>query len=211
MESWEMKKKAEKSLSEKMAKYYGDKSSGLPDREPMSYEEAKERGNWKAQVSASLSSKLGVHTARGKELVALSNEVHKSKSIGEIQSGITALEAELHTCEEAVKHLVEAQENKLRKEYSTIGGLAGIHLERAVNDDMNGWLRADPEYLQAVEELREVKKNYTAHCNAKDMYIEEHADLIEAEKEKVRKEEFLASGILEEMGITPAEDDPAEE
>lgn len=57
-----------------------------------------------------------------------------------------------------------------------------------------------------MADAQEEKRKYTAYCNARDMYIEDNKDLIEAEREKARKEEFKQSGILEMLGVSTGEE-----
>lgn len=199
MQDW--RKSVRDSLDKRMAVYHGEPKEPVRTNTQMSYEDAKAAKN----VNAMLSSKLGAHRKKVEKITALSKEVYTSKSIGEIQNSIEELEKAVENQKETVQLMEQAQERKYRREYSKIGGVSGIHLDAAVYDAMNDWMRTDEKYLEAVAELRAVKRDYTAHCNAKEMYVEDNKDLIEAEREKARMAELRSSGVLEELGITQSE------
>lgn len=198
MQSWR------KSVGQKLAVYHEEKDKD--EVEPLylydTYEEAKKAGS----VSGMLQHKMRDRREEHKKITSLSNEIYSTKSITEIQNRIKELERSVEKQEETVQLLEQAQERKFRKEFSRIGGLVGIHLDAAVYEAMNGWLSTDEKYLEAVTELKTVKKDYTAHCNAKELYLEDNKDLIEAEREKNRRRDLLSSGILEELGITQSEE-----
>lgn len=197
-ESWEMNKKAGELLARDLRLYHGEPKDVVQTQpKEMSYEEAKKAGN----VQAMLHARLNEYGNKRRNLLAYSRELYDKKPIKEIQSSIKELEVAVSTCTETAQLLKEAQERRYRKELSKIGGLVGIHLDGALADAMREWVKTDEKYLQAVDELNAVKRDYTAHCNAKDMYIEANMDLIRAEEEKARHKTLLASGILEEMGI----------
>ncbi len=202
IQGWEMTKQAKESLSKKLAAYHGEPKEPVHTNTQMSYEDAKAAGN----VKAMLSSKLGARRKSVEKIVTLSKEVYASKSIGEIQRNIKNLEKVVENQKETVQLMEQAQERKYRRECSKIGGVSGIHLDAAVADAMEDWMRTDEKYLEAVAELKVVKRDYTAHCNAKEMYLEDNKDLIEAEREKARIAELRSSGVLEELGITQNED-----
>ncbi len=207
MSALEMNMRSRELLFKNLRDYHGEPVK-KPELKSMfaSYEEAKQAGNTCAMISF----KRREHEQHAKKLIALSHEVYETKSISEIQSGIKELEVSIASGEETVELLKEAQERKYRKEFSKIGGLTGINLAEAISEAMDNWARQDERYLAAMAELQEVKKTYTAYSNAKEMYIEDHADLIAEARENARRKEFSASGILEEMGITPAKDNSDE-
>lgn len=193
-----------KSVGQKLAVYHGEKDKD--EVEPLylydTYEEAKKAGS----VIGMLQHKMKGHREKSEKITSLSNKVYATKSITEIQNSIKELEKSVEKQAETVQLLEQAQEQKFRKEYSRIGGLVGIHLDAAVYDAMNEWLSTDEKYLEAVTELKTVKKDYTAYCNAKEIYLEDNKALIEAERERARQRELLSSGILEELGITQSEE-----
>lgn len=202
MQAWEMEKQAKESLFKRLDLYRGKPKETVHTNTQISYDEAKAAGN----VGAMLDAKFRAFDEKAKNLVALTNEVYATKSITEIQNSIKELEKSVEKSAETVQLLEQAQERKFRKEYSRIGGLVGIHLDAAVYEAMNEWLSTNEKYLEAVAELKDVKKDYTAHCNAKEIYLEDNKDLIEAEREKARRRDLLSSGILEELGITQSEE-----
>lgn len=201
MQAWEMNKQAMESLSKKMMAYHGEPKEPVHTNTQMNYEDAKAAGN----VRAMLSSKLGAYRKNVEKIIDLSKEVYANKSIGEIQNSIKELEKVVETQKETVQLMEQGQERKYRQEYSKIGGVSGLHLDAAVADAMEDWMRTDEKYLEAVAELKAVKRDYTAYCNAKEMYVEDNKDLIEAEREKARIAELRSSGVLEELGITQSE------
>lgn len=202
IQGWEMTKQAKESLSKKLAAYHGEPKEPVHTNTQMSYEDAKAAGN----VGAMLSSKLGAYRKKVEKITALSKEVYANKSIGEIQNSVKELEKVVENQKKTVQLMEQGQERKYRKEYSKIGGVSGIHLDAAVADAMEDWMRTDEKYLEAVAELKAVKRDYTAHCNAKEMYIEDNKALIEAEREAAHIAELRSSGVLEELGITQSED-----
>lgn len=199
--AWEMTKKANESISKKLRDYHGDPKETVHTSTQMSYEDAKNAGNVRAMISC----KRGTHKKGVEKIVALSNEVYTTKSITDIQNGIKSLEASVENTMKTVQLMEQEQERKIINQYRKIGGLSGIHLDAAVNDFMESWRRTDEKYLEENAKLRSVKREYTAYCNAREMYLEDNKDLIEAEREKARQRELLSSGILEELGITQSE------
>lgn len=202
MQAWEMDKKASEGISKKLMDYHGNPKETVHTSTQMSYEDAKKAGNVRAMISC----KLGAHKKGVEKITALSNEVYSTKSITEIQNAIRELKKSVEEQSETVQLLEQAQERKIRKEYSKIGGLVGIRLDAAVEEAMDEWMGADGRYMEAVKELNATKRNYTAHCNAKEMFLEDNKDFIEAERKKARQKELLSSGILEELGIAQSED-----
>jgi hypothetical protein len=76
-------------------------------------------------------------------------------------------------------------------------------LDAAVYDAMKDWEQEDEQYLQAVADYKAVKNEYVVYCNAEEMYIEDHKEMIEEEQKKAEREELLASGILERVNTAP--------
>lgn len=202
VQTWEMEKRAKENLDKKMVAYHGEPKEIVHTKTETTYEDAKAAKN----VGAMIDCKMNVHRKEVEKIISFSKEIYSSKSIAEIQNRIKELERSVEKQEETVQLLEQAQEQKFRKEFSRIGGLVGIHLDAAVYAAMNEWLSTDEKYLEAVTELKTVKKDYTAYCNAKELYLEDNKDLIEAEREKSRRRDLLSSGILEELGITQSEE-----
>jgi hypothetical protein len=201
MEAWEMSKKAKDSLKEKMSAFYGEREDKKP---PVSikydsYEEAHEEGDVRCMIQY----KMSAYREKRDSVIAKSNEIYNTKSISEILGNIEQLEETVKTNEETVQLLHERQEKKFRREYSKIGGLVGIHLDAAVYDAMKDWEQEDEQYLQAVADYKAVKNEYVVYCNAEEMYIEDHKEMIEEEQKKAEREELLASGILERVNTAP--------
>lgn len=200
MQDW--RKSVRDSLDKRLADYHGEPKEPVHTNIQMSYEDAKAAKNVRAMISC----KMGGYERKVAKITTLSKEVYTSKNIGEIQNSIKELEKAVENQKETVQLMEQARERKYRREYSKIGGLTGIRFEQAVDDAMNDWMHTDEKYLEAVAELRAVKRDYTAHCNAKEMYIEDNKDLIEAERERARMAELRSSGVLEGLGITQSEE-----
>lgn len=202
VQTWEMEKRAKENLDKKMVAYHGEPKEIVHTKTETTYEDAKAAKN----VGAMIDCKMNVHRKKVEKIISFSKEIYSSKSIAEIQNSIKELEKSVKDKTETVQLLEQEQERKFRKEYSRIGGLVGIHLDAAVYQAMDEWLSTNEKYLEAVAELRAIKRDYTAYCNAKEMYLEDNKDLIEEERAKARRAELLSSGILEELGITQSEE-----
>lgn len=203
MSAYEMNNKATEGLAKKMAVY----REANPLQEPPvakthdfdTYEDAKNAKD----VQGMLKHKLGNYRKR---VVNLSNEVYNTVPIKDILKGVDELKASVQEKVDDVETLLEAQRRRIEKEYKQIGGLVGIRFDAKVQEALSEYERTDSTYLQAVADAQEEKRKYTAYCNARDMYIEDNKDLIEAEREKIRKEEFKQSGILEKLGVSNGEE-----
>lgn len=203
MQAYEMNNKATEGLAKKLAVY----REANPLQEPLvakthdfdTYEDAKNAKD----VPGMLKHKLGNYRKR---VVNLSNEVYNTLPIKDILKGVDELEVSVQQKADDVEMLREAQRRKIEKEYKHIGGLTGIRFIGAVEEALSDYEKGDETYLQAVADAQEEKRKYTAYCNARDMYIEDNKDLIEAEREKNRKEEFKQSGILEKLGVSTGEE-----
>lgn len=203
MQAYEMNNKATEGLAKKMAVY----REANPLQEPPvakthdfdTYEDAKNAKD----VQGMLKHKLGNYRKR---VVNLSNEVYNTVPIKDILKGVDELKASVQEKVDDVETLLEAQRRRIEKEYKQIGGLVGIRFDAKAQEALSEYERTDSIYLQAVADAQEEKRKYTAYCNARDMYIEDNKDLIEAEREKTRKEEFKQSGILEKLGVSTGEE-----
>lgn len=204
MEAWEMHKKACEEVSKKLKNYHGDyyREEVHTTVDPATYDEAKKAGDTHGMVSNKLADYYS--DKRAMDVRSLSRE-YAGLSIVEIQSGVNHYKDLLHSAKKVKDHLYEEEEKRIRKEYSsTVGGLTGSKLEDEVFKHLSSY--HGEEYEEAVSEFERVRKQYTAYCNAKDMYIEDNKELIEAERAKAKHEELLSSGILEELGIIPSEE-----
>lgn len=198
MQAYEMNNKATEGLAKKLAVY----REANPLQEPPvakphdldTYEDAKNAKD----VQGMLKHKLGNYRKR---VVNLSNEVYNTLPIKDILKGVDELEVSVQEKVDDVETLLEAQRRRIEKEYKQIGGLVGIRFVAKVQEALSEYEKTDSTYLQAVADAQEEKRKYTAYCNARDMYIEDNKDLIEVEREKIRKEEFKQSGILEKLGV----------
>ena len=203
MQEYEMNNKATEGLAKKLAVY----REAHPIQEPPvikthdynSWEDAKNAGD----VQGMLYHKLSHYQKR---VVNLSKEVYTDIPIKEILKGIEELKVSVQQKADDVEMLREAQRRKIEKEYKHIGGLTGIRFIGAVEEVLSDYEKGDETFLQAVADAQEEKRKYIAYCNARDMYIEDNKDLIEAEREKARKEEFKQSGILEMLGVSTGEE-----
>lgn len=65
-------------------------------------------------------------------------------------------------------------------------------------------------YNKLDDELLELQIEAGAYDSCKQEYIKQNEDLINAEREKARRETLLSSGILEEMGIVTAKQETEE-
>lgn len=203
MQAYEMNNKATEGLAKKLAVYREAHSIQEPPvaktHDYNSWEDAKNAGDVQGMIYHKLS-----HYQ--KRVVNLSKEVYTDIPIKEILKGIEELKVSVQQKADDVEMLREAQRRKIEKEYKHIGGLTGIHFIEAVEDALSDYEKGDETFLQAVADAQEEKRKYTAYCNARDMYIEDNKDLIEAEREKARKEEFKQSGILEMLGVSTGEE-----
>lgn len=203
MQAYEMNNKATEGLAKKLAVYREAHSiqelpvTKTPDYN--SWEDAKNAEDVKGMIYHKL-----LHYQ--KRVVNLSKEVYTDIPIKEILKGIEELKVSVQQKADDVEMLREAQRRKIEKEYKHIGGLTGIRFIRAVEEALSDYEKWDETFLQAVADAQEEKRKYTAYCNARDMYIEDNKDLIEAEREKARKEEFKQSGILEMLGVSTGEE-----
>lgn len=203
MQAYEMNNKATEGLAKKLAVYReAHPIQELPVTKTPDYnswEDAKNAGDVKGMIYHKLS-----HYQ--KRVVNLSKEVYTDIPIKEILKGIEELKVSVQQKADDVEMLREAQRRKIEKEYKHIGGLTGIRFIGAVEDALSDYEKGDETFLQAVADAQGEKRKYTAYCNARDMYIEDNKDLIEAEREKARKEEFKQSGILEMLGVSTGEE-----
>lgn len=203
MQAYEMNNKATEGLAKKLAVY----REANPLQEPSvakthdfdTYEDAKNAKD----VQGMLKHKLGNYRKR---VVNLSNEVYNTLPIKDILKGVDELEVSVQEKVDDMETLLEAQRRRIEKEYKQIGGLVGIRFDAKEQEALSEYEKTDSTYLQAVADAQEEKRKYTAYCNARDMYIEDNKDLIEAEREKARKEEFKQSGILEMLGVSTGEE-----
>lgn len=203
MQAYERNNKATEGLAKKLAVY----REAHPIQEPPviktpdynSWEDAKNAGDVQGMVYHKL-----LHYQ--KRVVNLSKEVYTDIPIKEILKGIEELKVSVQQKADDVEMLREAQRRKIEKEYKHIGGLTGIRFIGEVEEALSDYEKWDETFLQAVADAQEEKRKYTAYCNARDMYIEDNKDLIEAEREKARKEEFKQSGILEMLGVSTGEE-----
>mgnify|MGYP007005411476 CR=1 FL=1 len=207
MQAYEMNNKATEGLAKKMAVYREKNPLQGPSvtktRDFDTYEDAKNAGD----VQGMLKHKLGNYRKR---VVNFSNEVYNTLPIKDILKGVDELKVSVQQKADAVETLREAQRQRIEKEYKQIGGLTGVRLIVAIEEALSDYEKGDETFLQAVADAQEEKRKYTAYCNARDMYIEDNKDLIEAEREKARektrKEEFKQSGILEMLGVSTGEE-----
>lgn len=196
MNSWEIKR----SINKKLSMYHGEepeKEINTPSKYS-SYAEAKQAGDIVSMIAFKRANK-------GAGLRTLSAEYAKLPIL-EIQSRIKSTEETLKKAEAIVERMHEQEYNRLKKEYSHIGGLVGIRLEGAIAEAMQDYKRKDEEYIEALAEYNTVKTEYTALKNAKDAYIIANQQLIEEERVKAQREELISSGILAELGITKPEE-----
>lgn len=203
MQAYEMNNKATEGLAKKLAVYREanplQESSVIKTHDFDTYEDAKNAKD----VQGMLKHKLGNYRKR---VVNLSNEVYNTLPIKDILKGVDELEVSVQEKVDDVETLLEAQRRRIEKKYKQIGGLIGIRFDAKVREALSEYKKTDSTYLQAVADAQEEKRKYTAYCNARDMYIEDNKDLIEAEREKIRKEEFKQSGILEKLGVSTGEE-----
>ena len=188
-----------KSINKKLSMYHGEepeKDNSTPSKYS-SYAEAKQSGDVMSMIAFKRANK-------GAGLRALSAEYSKLP-ISEIQSRIKSSEETLGKAKAIVDRMREQEYNRLKKEYSKIGGLVGLRLEGTIAESIQDYERQNEEFLEAVNEYNAIKTENRALKNAKDAYIVANQSLIEEEKRKAQRKELLDSGILEELGITKQE------
>lgn len=191
MNQWETKN----SINKKLSRYHGEepeKVTGTPNKYS-SYAEAKQAGDVKAMIAF----KRANNSAALREL-----SVEYSKlSISEIQRRLRSSEETLAKAKDIVTRLEEQEYNRIKKEFSRIGGLVGDRLEGAVAEALQDYFRKNEEYLDAVSDYNSIKTENRALRNAKEIFVSDHADLIEEERKKAQREDLRASGLLAELGI----------
>lgn len=205
MGNYQFDKKAEESIGKKLNALHGFTEPEERVESIISYDKAKEDGNVKAMLANKLTQYREKKSGLDNSVIDLSQEYYSTLSIGDIQSRLHKTKALVDKAKDTMDRIYKEELDKITKHYQkTIGGLQDEELARckAIEAAKEQVVMID-EYKEAFIIYGDSKKEYTALKNAKEMYIEDNMDLINAEKERVRKEELLASGILEEMGLAP--------
>ena len=185
-----------KSIGAKLRAYYGEPE---PKDEVASkynsYEEAKEAGD----VSGMIAKKLDAKRAANRSVIALTNELYSTLSIKDIMSQRKRADKAVTEAKEFKDDLYKREIDKLVKSFGKIGGLSEDMLRGKAIEAFD----ANPSeaYKEAEKDYREAKKRKTALNNCVDRYALENKDIIEAERERKRREEVLESGILDELGV----------
>lgn len=189
------------SIAKKRYVYYGNPKA--EDEKPYkfaTYEEAQAAGSIKGMIHMKRMKNQAAH----RSVISLSNEYYETLSISDILKNLELIEKSTAEIEELKDACYQREFDRVLRDFLKTG--ANRDLARGkVFDYMNSW--DDKEYSQLVSEYAESKKKLTAFSNARDRYIDEHKDLIEAERARVRREELLTSGLLESMGIVSSDED----
>lgn len=194
------------SLENKLNSYYGvPKEGNLPSAKYSSYEEAKKAGDVKEMIGCKLSDAKAKASKR--DVIALSKQYASTMSIVDIQKKLPSAESIMKKAKSIMERMYEAELNKVTKHYQkTIGGLQQEDIAKAkAKDAVDEWVNDNEEYQKAKEDYLDAKREYRALNNAKDIYIEDNKELIEAEKANLKRAELLSSGILSELGIASSE------
>ena len=194
------------SLENKLNSYYGvPKERTLPKAKYSSYEEAKKAGDVEEMIGCKLSDAEA--RASKSDVIALSNQYASTMSIVDIQKKLPSAESIMKKAKSIMERMYEAELNKVTKHYQkTIGGLQQEDIAKAkAKDAVDEWANDNDEYQKAREDYLDAKREYRALNNAKDIYIEDNKELIEAEKANLKRAELLSSGILSELGIASSE------
>lgn len=198
-----VKKRVDDSLTRKIQKHFTQNEIEVEIRSNLfsTYEEAKQAGNVREMIGfkkEAYDERVG--TAG---VIKLSNEYYSTLGISEIQKRLSVAESNMKKSKDAMDRMFDNEVEKLTKEYRKIGGLQDKEVARGkAIEAVDVWKLTDDEFLRLKGEYLERKKEFLALKNAKDMYIEDNKELIEYEKQRAKREELLASGILEELGIT---------
>lgn len=190
------KNDVKKSISNKLGAYYGKPEPEAEGTEKYnSYEEAKKAGD----VSGMIGKKLGAHRAANRSVIALTNELYESLDIKQIMSKRKTAEKAKDEAKDFYVTLYDKELKKVMDKMVAVGGM-GEGVKRVKAEE---YLAANmPDALiQAEKEYKEAKKYRTALENCFDRYCLENKDIIEAERERKRRDEVLASGVLEELGV----------
>ena len=158
-------------------------------------DEAREAGNVQEMIHYKRAARRLAH----KSVITLSNEYYDQMSISDILKGIKATEKEVASNKELMDDLYEREQEKALSEYSKRFGTTDSRVQALVAEHMDSW--NNEQYLQISNDYKNAKKRLTALNNAKSMYLEDNKELIEAEKQRVKREELLSSGLLEDLGI----------
>lgn len=197
-----VKKRVDDSLTRKIQKHFAQNEIEVEIRSNVfsTYEEAKQAGNVREMIGfkkEAFDERVG--TAG---VIKLSNEYYSTLGISEIQKRLSVAESNMKKSKDAMDRMFDNEVEKLTKEYRKIGGLQDKEVARGkAIEAVDVWKLTDDEFLRLKGEYLECKKEFLALKNAKDMYIEDNKELIEYEKQRAKREELLASGILEELGI----------
>lgn len=204
MNSFEMDMKAREGVRKKMAEHFGyTEEEQEPKEKYSSYDEAQKARDVKSMLDYKFREREAKR--KGSNVITLSKEYASTLSIAEIQKRIPHSKTLAEKAKALMDRIYNTELDKVTEHYQkTIGGLQGEEMARAkAMEAVDAWAMKNEGYLEARSAYEEVNREYTALKNAKEMYIEANMDLINAEKERARKEELLASGILEEMGLAP--------
>ena len=195
MEQWEMNKKAKEGVGKKLWELYGKKETKEePESKYKTFEEAKAAGD----VPGMIERKFNAKREANKTVIALTNELYESMDIKQIMRRRKRAEKEVAEVEELREDVYERELNKVITSMAGVGGLSDEHKIAKAKEYL-----ADnpPKSIVEIEaEYTEAKKYHTALQNCISRFAVENADVIEAERERRRREEVLASGIMEELG-----------
>lgn len=194
-------------IHEKVAVYHADAPEPKEIKYPTSsYQEAKEAGNVREMLRHE--HEMLTKKKERQSVAARSKEYISTLSISEIRQRLVTSKKQGDTKKEHMDRLYNAELDMVTREMKSYGSFVvnELFLAQAKEAAMER-LQKSPEYLEVKAAYDEALLEHRALSTAKEAYIEEHKDLIEAERERVRREEFLASGILEELGIVSTENE----
>lgn len=193
-----------RSIGEKLKAYYGDtpKNSEISPLRHSTYEEARDAKDVRSMISHKFLASTGM--PERKRLSALSRE-YANLSIVEIQQRIKDASLSVEKAEEAKEQLYQTEFERLLKVCKrALGGNEDRARVKAL-EYMATFIREDEAYIKAENAYKDANREYTALRNAQAIYIEDNKELIEAEKTNRRRDELLASGLLDELDPTPVE------
>jgi Rps23 Pro-64 3,4-dihydroxylase Tpa1-like proline 4-hydroxylase len=197
MTSWEMQNKAKELLAQKFPRQEKEEKV----KEYGSYAEEKANGN----VTGMLHHKLNSSAIADKGKYGLAKE-YMQLSITEIQQKIKTAKYGLEATQNFIKDYLAKEEKKAYKEIKAVAGMSETSAQNQLFRHMEKFKREDPKYTEYISALSVDEREYNALVIAKENYLQENKDLIEAEKQRVARERLLKSGVLEELGITEPEE-----
>ena len=202
MTSWEMRNKAKQMIHKK----FGEPETEVKEKNYIEYEEAKKAGDAKGMIS----SKMRAHRdGQTKNVRTLAKE-YMELPITTIQSNLSQAKKNLEKAKDLRDRQLNNAEARIRETYKNIP-MHPARLEGHVAEDLEEFKRTDPDMKEALMDVISCRNEVDALEIAKQDYLDTNADLIAEERRRVEREMLYKSGLAEELGLTPPEEEPKEE